>query len=375
MRAATSGAASELRAMTTKADCSPDASMLLTGYNQRRFIGEAIEGAFRQTYPRLEIILSDDASTDDTYAVMESMAAGYRGPHSIVLNRNERNLGVARHISDLAQRAHGRFLFIAGGDDVSLPNRVSRCMEMWATRANPPSMVFTNLRTIDEHGVELQPAFFLRQEKRAGVLVGLKFAQHSGSADIPELTALPESLYRCVIGASMALDRRLIDEFGPLAEDLAVEDVPLSFRALLAGSVEYVDEPLVDYRRHSLNFLPDDTSEDVRARAEDRNFRAWVNFTKAYLRDAHTAWRKGMINRSTYSELRSHILYAQYRRRTEIRLRDCDYGLSLLEACAGMICGGRRLHFCSWCVREYMPALATGLRGAGRKSDVQTNKS
>ena len=69
----------------------PLITFALFAYNQERFIREAVEGAFSQTYSPLEIILSDDCSPDRTFEIMKEMAAEYTGPHTIVLNRNEKN--------------------------------------------------------------------------------------------------------------------------------------------------------------------------------------------------------------------------------------------------------------------------------------------
>ena len=57
----------------------------LLAYNQEPFIREAVEGALAQTYAPLEIILSDDCSTDRTFEIMQETVAAYRGPHKVVL--------------------------------------------------------------------------------------------------------------------------------------------------------------------------------------------------------------------------------------------------------------------------------------------------
>ncbi|MEO5658257.1 MAG: glycosyltransferase, partial [Polaromonas sp.] len=47
----------------------PLVTFVLFAYNQKKFIAEAVNGALSQTYSPLQIILSDDASTDGTYEV------------------------------------------------------------------------------------------------------------------------------------------------------------------------------------------------------------------------------------------------------------------------------------------------------------------
>ena len=63
----------------------PLVTFALFAYNQEKYIREAVEGTFSQTYEPLEIILSDDCSSDRTFEIMEEMAATYDGPHATLL--------------------------------------------------------------------------------------------------------------------------------------------------------------------------------------------------------------------------------------------------------------------------------------------------
>ena len=66
----------------------PSISIILTGHNQEHCIRDAIRSVFGQDYEGpVEIILSDDGSSDGTFAVMQEMAAQYRGPYRVILNR------------------------------------------------------------------------------------------------------------------------------------------------------------------------------------------------------------------------------------------------------------------------------------------------
>jgi len=63
----------------------PAASIIITCYNQARFLAESIESALAQTYPRVEIIVVDDGSTDNSSFWMQ-MTASCRRPLSMVSN-------------------------------------------------------------------------------------------------------------------------------------------------------------------------------------------------------------------------------------------------------------------------------------------------
>ena len=82
----------------------PLVTFAIFSHNQETYIREAVEGAFAQIYEPLEIILSDDCSTDRTFEIMKELASAYHGKHQVVLNKTADNLGTIDHIFfDLAE--------------------------------------------------------------------------------------------------------------------------------------------------------------------------------------------------------------------------------------------------------------------------------
>ena len=109
----------------------PAVTLGLVAYNQQNYIREAIEGAFAQQFSPMEIILSDDHSADRTFAIMEEMAASYRGPHMVHARREPSNVGTVQHVINLARAAQGELLVIAAGDDISYPDRAGALYAAW----------------------------------------------------------------------------------------------------------------------------------------------------------------------------------------------------------------------------------------------------
>lgn len=109
----------------------PLVTFALFAYNQEKYIREAVEGAFSQTYEPLEIILSDDYSTDHTFQIMEKMAKAYQGPHLIKCNRNEENCGLIAHINKVTTIANGEIIVVAAGDDRSRPTRTENHIDVY----------------------------------------------------------------------------------------------------------------------------------------------------------------------------------------------------------------------------------------------------
>lgn len=115
----------------------PLVTFALFAYNQEKYIREAVEGAFSQTYEPLEIILSDDCSSDRTFEIMQEMAAAYEGPHRVVVRRSRTNLGTLGHVLTVAHTAKGDIFVVSAGDDISLPDRVSKTVaSLWISAAD-----------------------------------------------------------------------------------------------------------------------------------------------------------------------------------------------------------------------------------------------
>lgn len=208
----------------------PLMTFALVCYNQEAFITEAVQGAFDQTYSPLEIILSDDCSKDGTFDKLQALAAEYHGPHQVVVRQNASNMGLAAHINAVMSIAKSELVIIAAGDDVSLPNRAERIYEAYEASGRKARSIYSDVRITDSNGQVLMERLFPQsQEKLTLEIIA------SGAVT--------------VLGASQAWHRSVFDFFGPMNESVIREDAVIPFRAALSGTVVYIDEPLVLYRR------------------------------------------------------------------------------------------------------------------------------
>lgn len=215
-------------------DC-PRISFCLFAYKQERFIREAIESAFSQTYSPMEIILSDDCSPDGTFKIMQAMAEGYRGPHKIILNRNETNLGPSKHINKVARLASGDWLVVMAGDDISYPERTQLLMEKGLKNPNAYA-ILSGWDVIDENG-NLKK---MRQNNFSG-------------GEVTSINCCSIDPCLKILGAVAAWRRELYEMFEPLDENVSREDVVFGFRALLCGCIVVLPDVLVHYRQHGYN--------------------------------------------------------------------------------------------------------------------------
>ena len=209
----------------------PLVTFALFAYNQERFIREAVEAALEQDYSPLEIILSDDCSSDHTYNIMCETASRYQGPHSIRLNRNDKNLGIAAHLNAVMEMVATDFVVVAAGDDVSEINRTSEMVKAWIDSDRQALSIHSSARVMDENGI-------------------LTGRLHKGCADdvLADLHA-HASRNLWVLGSAHAWDMSLFRRFGPILPSVINEDVVLPARAALIGTVRFVDMPLIRYRQ------------------------------------------------------------------------------------------------------------------------------
>lgn len=266
----------------------PLISFIVVSFNQEHFIREAIEGALAQTYSPLEIIISDDASKDKTFEIVQEVVAGYRGPHVVKLNRNDINLGMGQHISLLMGMCSGELVVGAAGDDVSFPERTEVVYQAWEDSSRRATSIFSSYVTISAEGAELGIGG-LRGDSSDKTLYRLQ----RGS-----LFNFLSTEWPVVVGCTHAWSPSLFKCFGPLTADL--EDLVLSFRSLAIGELLYVHRPLIKYRRHGANVSFFAGKDDARTFEHRERRLRWVNEKKvmAYdnmLVDIETLLRSGRI--------------------------------------------------------------------------------
>lgn len=115
----------------------PLVSVLIPAFNAAAWIAEAIDSACAQSYEHLEILVGDNASTDETLAIARSSA----DPRLRVLEWPH-NVGLVANHNLLAQASRGRYLKFLHADDVLYPDCVQRMVEL-ASRDMSIGLVFT----------------------------------------------------------------------------------------------------------------------------------------------------------------------------------------------------------------------------------------
>jgi glycosyltransferase involved in cell wall biosynthesis len=281
----------------------PLLTLFVCAFNQEKFIRKAVEGALAQTYSPLEIILSDDCSADGTFGIMEEMAAAYRGPHQIVLNRNTKNLGIGGHVNRIVELSHGELLIGAAGDDISFKDRTERLYRAWVESSGTAYSIYSDMVEIDSAGRE-------------------KGIWHKDAPPI-HIASVEEAVRRGaapVFGCSHAFHRETFELFGPMDESVVHEDHAIPFRSLLLGTIKYIPEPLLYYRRHEGNAW---SSAAVPTLERRRQVLQWDRAQLvSWLRDLRKANAMGIMDTEKSAHLQGQVIERLHEKTVEGRFYD-----------------------------------------------------
>ena len=209
----------------------PLVSVVIPVYNGSNYLREAIDGALAQTYPNLEVVVVDDGSTDDTWAIIQSYGARLVGLH-------KDNGGVASALNAGIRRAQGPLVAWLSHDDIFLPGKLARQAEFML--AHPEAGVcYTDFEIIDAAGARL-----------ATVRAPWVPAQ-----------ALPREFLRdmYINGSTVMLRKACFDQTGGFDERLAhTQDLEMWLRMAEYSELGHLPEVLIQSRSHpgqgSLNF-------------------------------------------------------------------------------------------------------------------------
>ncbi len=124
----------------------PLVSVLLAVHDDARYVGAAVDSILGQTLVDLELVVVDDASTDNTPDVLSGL-----GDERVVLLQNDEQLGLAASLNLGLERASGRYVARLDADDVALPRRLE--LQVARMRAQPGLAILgSDIADLDEAG-------------------------------------------------------------------------------------------------------------------------------------------------------------------------------------------------------------------------------
>ncbi|MCC5613934.1 glycosyltransferase [Nostoc sp. CHAB 5836] len=221
-------------------------SVIIASYNYGSFLVEAIESVLRQTRMPDEILITDDASEDNTYEIAEFYRSKY--PHLIKVNRNQENLGIVKHFNKAISLTNSDYITFLGADNRYRSDFIEKT-SLVLDEYSDVAIVYSDFALFGSRAKVVYDSF---PEHQRGSIKGDSFF----IVNFPDFndTAKHELLTKAnfIHGSSM-YRRQAFDEVGGYIDQANLpEDYNLFLRIVKAGwNALRVPFPILEYRQHS----------------------------------------------------------------------------------------------------------------------------
>lgn len=219
-------------------------SVIVVTYNSSATVIEALDSICNQTYRRVELIVTDDCSNDDTLIVIERWLDTHKNRfESARLLRSNENTGVTKNCNRGINNSNGEYIQVLAGDDLLLPNAIEEKVAF--AEQNAKKWFITKIDVFGQDETRRQNTLLYYENCYDIVSKGYK-------------EQVEKVLYYNFIPAPAGsfYDRRLLQESKGYDERYPMmEDYPFLFHYLMAGNdIIMLDKVLIKYRMedHSL---------------------------------------------------------------------------------------------------------------------------
>jgi glycosyltransferase involved in cell wall biosynthesis len=219
-------------------------SICLGTYNQKDYINECLDSISTQTYPNIEVIISDDCSKDETYKKIKLFFLKNKNNFKVKIFKQRTNIGISKNFNFLYKQAKGEYIIFFGGDDIMVNNKIEKQVKILTT--NPKvSFAYSNCKRFFNSNKKIcfnHFNFFNRYPKSIKNILS--------DLTIPSPT--------------MMINRKYIDH-QPFNERLKYYgDFLLIIKLWKKKNPIYIDETLVFYRKHKNSILLSHKSNNER---------------------------------------------------------------------------------------------------------------
>lgn len=213
-------------------------SVVIPAYNHEAFVLEAVRSALASPLVA-EVLVCDDASTDGTWGILESVDDA-----RVRVARNEVNRGADITLGMLLDAAQGPYLAILNSDDRFMPGRLEQTLQRILDEQ--ADLVGTDIRLIDRDGAEVRDHWWVTAFEQ------LKSVWRQTGDWVA--TLLEGNVFMTT--SNFVFTRALWQRLRPFSGDRYVHDYDFLLRALIAGArLAWVDQPLLEYRLHAANTI------------------------------------------------------------------------------------------------------------------------
>ena len=180
----------------------PLISVIIPTYNCAHYLGDAIESAFSQDYPRLEIIVVDDGSTDDTATLLATFGERLRKTH-----QSNGGIGSARNTG--LTLASGEFIAYLDADDLYVPGKLTRQMACFDADPELDADFAATLAVDTSRPLAAPMASTTLIKRQALERVGPWSTELTVGTDLDWYARVQEKLVKCLMLDEVLLHRRV----------------------------------------------------------------------------------------------------------------------------------------------------------------------
>jgi predicted O-linked N-acetylglucosamine transferase (SPINDLY family)/glycosyltransferase involved in cell wall biosynthesis len=244
----------------------PLVSICIPTYNGAAFIGEAIQSALAQTYPNIEVIISDDGSTDETIAIAQSFTSQTSADFRIILHRN---YGLSQNWNFCISQAKGKYIKFLFQDDFLAPECIAKMVAV--AEQNPKIGMVFSPRGITIDAAESNPILRRAAQSINDLHKGwsnLKSIQ-SGQELLADANCLNNPINKIGEPSTVLIAARVFAEIGLFDSGLSqYVDLDMWWRIMGNYHIGFVEEKLSSLRIHPQqqtwkNFAAGENHKDV----------------------------------------------------------------------------------------------------------------
>lgn len=270
-------------------------SICIPTYNGEQFIVEAMDSAISQTYPYLEIIVSDDDSKDNTLKIIESYRAKTNIPIHVFHHVPS---GIGANWNHSIKKANGKYIKFLFQDDILKPDCVKKMVEVLERNnyislvASKREFIFKNSYLNDEIEKWIKDYNDLQS--------GLNLDWSNGVAYLDYNLFSSEEFFKTPLNkigepTTILFKKSLVDSIGYFSEDLnQVLDYEFCYRVLKHSRIAIIKDKLIKFRLHNLQATVKNKGNDIYGKDHDK---LQYIIYKNYLKYLSSYWRKVLLRK------------------------------------------------------------------------------
>lgn len=210
--------------------------ILMATYNGEKYVKEQIDSILNQTYKNIQLIISDDCSTDKTKEILKQ----YEQNDKIKIFYQEKNLGYIKNFEFLLKNVQSNLYMLSDQDDIWKKEKIEKSVEK--LKEENFDLVFSDLEVVDENLNTIYESFnkYMKLERKIKRCIGNYKLQY---------------LYNCITGCTILSKKELLDKILPIPSNskYMLHDYWMGLMVALNGKIGYMKEAYIKYRQHGNN--------------------------------------------------------------------------------------------------------------------------